>query len=244
MPIARDGLRELLISTLILGAGSILLGWAALSISAWFWMLAVPLFAMWLFTIAFFRDPNRSIPCEPGLLVAPADGKVTEVSTLDHVEEIGGPAIKISIFLSVFDVHVNRTACGGKVVRTDYRPGEFLDARHPECGIRNECNTIVIDPDEGIQGPVVIRQIAGLIARRIVCNVRAGDAIQRGQRIGLIKFGSRTDLLVPTKSGLESAVRVNDYVKGGSTILMRMAKTEKIGDASENQQFAETATRN
>lgn len=223
MPIARDGLRELLICTATLGLGGGLCLRAAVTVSPWFWGLAVPLIVLWLFALLFFRDPHRTIPSEPGVLVAPADGRVTEVTELDGFEEIDGPALKISIFLSLFDVHVNRAACAGRVVRTTHRHGEFLDARRPECGVRNERNTIVIEPGEGLVGPVIIRQIAGLVARRIVCNVGPGDPLKRGQRIGLIKFGSRTDLIVPLQPGLKPAVKVNDHVRGGSSVLMRLA---------------------
>lgn len=223
MTIARDGWREILISTVVCHglAGAAL--WAVVNVSPLFWILVVPIWGVWLFTIAFFRDPHRDISTESGIMVSPADGKVTEVSQLDGYEGISGPAIRISIFLSVFDVHVNRVPCAGRVLRTAYQPGEFLDARHPECGIRNEANTIVIEPEKPASGPVIVRQVAGLIARRIVCNIREGDSVQRGQRLGLIKFGSRTDLIVPAGSGLKPAVAVNDVVKGGSTVLMRPA---------------------
>lgn len=214
----------MLLATTTLGAGGAGAIWAAVAVSPWFWALAVPLLAGWIFALAFFRDPRRSVPEAPGLMVAPADGKVTEVSRLDRLEGLDGPALKISIFLSVFDVHINRAPCGGHVVRTEYRPGEFLDARHPESGSRNENNTIVIEPHDDLGGPVIVRQVAGLIARRIVCNVTPGDTLSRGQRIGMIKFGSRTDLVVPADCGLEPAVRINDHVKGGETILLRPAK--------------------
>ncbi|RIK64495.1 MAG: phosphatidylserine decarboxylase family protein [Planctomycetota bacterium] len=225
MTIARDGWREILISTVICHslAGACL--WAARQVSPLFWIPAVALWGVWLFTVAFFRDPYREIPSEPGILVSPADGKVTEVSRLDRYEGIDGPALRISIFLSVFNVHVNRVPCAGRVRRIAYQPGEFLDARHPECGIRNEANTIVIDPAQEMSGPVIVRQVAGLIARRIVCNLREGDPVERGQRLGLIKFGSRTDLIVPAASGLEPAVRVNDVVSGGDTVLLRPARS-------------------
>ncbi|RIK70546.1 MAG: hypothetical protein DCC66_04495 [Planctomycetota bacterium] len=100
-------------------------------------------------------------------------------------------------------------------------PGEFLDARHPECGVRNESCTTVIAPDDGTPGPVIVRQIAGLIARRIICHAAAGDHVTRGHRYGLIKFGSRTDVIVPADRGLELAVKVNDSVRGGSDIILR-----------------------
>lgn len=238
-PLARDGLRELLICTALLGGGAGAATWAALAVSSWFWIAAVPLFGLWLFTVAFFRDPQRSIPDGPGLFVSPADGRVTEVSRLESHEHIDGPVLKISIFLSIFNVHVNRTACEGRVLQTDHRPGEFLDARHPECGIRNESNTIVIEPSGGLPGPVVVRQVAGMVARRIVCKVGAGDTLRRGQRIGLIKFGSRTDLVVPVEDGLEAMVKVGDRVKGGTTVLMRLTKIAEGGDAPRPSHEAE-----
>ncbi len=221
MRLAPDGWRELLIGTAMLAGGAGVCIWAALAVSAWWWIPAVILLALWLFVLAFFRDPTRAIPAESGVLVAPADGKVTEVSRLDSYEGIDGPVLKISIFLSIFNVHINRAACDGRVVRTTYKPGEFLDVRHPECGIRNEWNTIVFEAGGSIGGLIVIRQIAGLIARRIVCNIAEGATVRRGERIGMIKFGSRTDLVVPAASGLEPAVQVNDMVKAGTTIMMR-----------------------
>jgi phosphatidylserine decarboxylase len=238
-PLARDGLRELLICTALLGGGAGVSAWAALAVSPWFWMAAVPLSALWLFTVAFFRDPQRSVPDGPGLFVSPADGRVTEVSRLENHEHIGGPALKISMFLSIFNVHVNRTACDGRVIRTEYQPGEFLDARAPECGIRNENNTIVIEPGGGLPGPVIVRQVAGMVARRIVCKVGAGDILRRGQRIGLIKFGSRTDLVVPAVEGLEAIVRVGDSVKGGSSVLMRLTKAAEHGIGPRQNREAE-----
>lgn len=200
--------------------------WAAIEASGWFWLLAVPLLALWMFTIAFFRDPHRSIPQAPGLMVSPADGKVSEITHLDGYEGIEGPAIRIGIFLSVFDVHVNRSPCVGRVTKTVYQPGEFLDARHPESGIRNEAMTITMQADDSPQNPIIVRQIAGFIARRVICRVGEGDSLERGQRIGLIKFGSRTELIVSANCGLEPAVKLDDCVKGGATILMQPAQNK------------------
>lgn len=221
MTIAREGLREISISTVVclgLAAGT---GYAASLYTIWLWIPAGILAGLWLFSIAFFRDPHREVPPGPGLMVSPADGKVTEVTSLDHHELVGGPATRISIFLSVFDVHINRSPCQGRVSACEYQRGEFLDARHPECGVRNEANTIVIEPTESTCGPVVVRQIAGLIARRIICRVAPGSSVNRGERIGLIKFGSRTELIVPVSSGFLPSVSVGDYVRGGATIMMR-----------------------
>ncbi len=234
MRLAPDGYREMLLSTATLGLGGMACVWLAQRVSPWFWAAAVPLLALWLFTIAFFRDPERTIPSGPGLFVAPADGRVTEVSRLEGFDNMAGPVLKISIFLSVFDVHINRAPCSGRVVRTRYTHGEFLDVRHPECGIRNERNTITIQPDDGLPGPIVLRQIAGLVARRIVCRLSSGDHCLRGQRIGLIKFGSRTDLIVPAVEGLEPAVKVNDYVYGGRTVVMRYEPSPAISSPASD----------
>lgn len=231
MTLARDGWREMLVSTLTLGAGAVACAVGAKAGSI-YWLLPAVVFAgFWLFTIAFFRVPSRSVPTGLGVLVAPADGRVTEVTRLDAHEGITGPALKISIFLSVFDVHVNCAPCDGKVVDVQYRPGEFLDARHPECGVRNESNTMTIQP-EGILGRVIVRQIAGLIARRIVCNAKVGDRLARGELFGLIKFGSRTDVIVSSDSGLEPVVRVGQHVKCRETILLSAAKVPPVREAA------------
>lgn len=234
MSIAREGLREILIATLLLGLTGAACGVAAVRISSWMWIAVILLFDLWVFTLLFFRDPARPIPDEPGILVSPADGKVTEITRLDQYEGFRGPALRIGIFLSVFDVHINRVPCAGRVARTNYRPGEFLDARHPECGTRNEANDIMIEPAEPLGGPVVVRQIAGLIARRIICNIKCGDRVERGQRLGLIKFGSRTELIVPAGCGLEPAVKVNDHVSGGKTVLLRPAVGGRRNAAHES----------
>lgn len=223
MTLARDGLREMLISTATLGAGGATAAWAAATGSAAWWALAIPLLALWVFTLAFFRDPHRVIPTAPGLLVAPADGRVTEVSRVESLPGIDGPALRISIFLSVFDVHINRSPCAGRVTKTDYRKGEFLDARHPECGVRNEAMKVTMAPESGIPGPLYVTQIAGLIARRIICNVKPGDSLSRGERFGLIKFGSRTELVLPWHDGVKPAVQVGDKVKGGETVMVTVA---------------------
>jgi phosphatidylserine decarboxylase len=223
MPLTRDGLRELLISTAIFGVGGAAAVYAALAVSPWYWLLAAPLLIVWLFTLSFFRDPDRTVPAGAGLLVSPADGKVTEITRLERCEGFDGPALRIGIFLSIFDVHINRSPCEGRVAKTQYQAGQFLDARHKDSGARNEANTIIIEPQAGLAGPIVVRQVAGLIARRIVCHVGPGSAVRRGQQVGMIKFGSRTELIVPADRGFEAAVKVNDHVRAGSTILMRVA---------------------
>lgn len=231
--ITRDGYKEVALATLTLGLGGGLCLYAAIAHSAWWWIGAAPLLVVWGFVVSFFRDPPRSIPTAPGLMVAPADGKVTEVARLeDGWPGVDEPVLKISIFLSIFNVHVNRAPCDGRVLDTLYERGEFLDVRHPESGMRNERNSITIAP-EADYGPIIVRQIAGLVARRIVCHIGEGDRVTRGERFGMIKFGSRTDLIVPASSGLEPAVALGDVVKGGKTILMRPGvRSQKVAPAT------------
>jgi phosphatidylserine decarboxylase len=125
------------------------------------------------------------------------------------------------MFLSLFDVHANRSSCGGTVRSIEYTKGEFLDARHVESGSRNESNTLVIDPEDGMPGPIIIRQVAGKVARRICCHVGVGDRMEIGQRFGMIKFGSRTELIVPRLPGTEVLVAIGDKAHAGLTILAR-----------------------
>ncbi|GMV95783.1 MAG: phosphatidylserine decarboxylase proenzyme [Phycisphaerae bacterium] len=226
LPLAPGGLREMAVLTVVFGGGAAGLLVAALSGLSWAWPATATCAILWLGGLAFFRDPERTTPSEPGSLVSAADGRVTEVSPLDHHEPIGGPALRIGVFLSVFDVHVNRSPCAGTVRSVTYKPGRFLDARHADSGAMNEANTIVIDPDPPHAGPVVVRQVAGLIARRIVCGVHPGDRVEAGQRIGLIKFGSRTEVIVPGPDAYEPAVQVGDRVFGATTVLARRIARE------------------
>ena len=167
-----------------------------------------------LFTVSFFRDPERRIPDEKNLLVSPADGTVVEISEVDEEEFLGVPCHKIGIFLSIFNVHVNRSPCDGEVRATKYTKGKFLDARNPDSGKLNEQNAIHV-------GDVLVKQIAGLIARRIVCEAKPGDTLKRGERFGMIKFGSRTELYIPKDQCQEITVKLKDKVKGGQTILAK-----------------------
>ena len=192
-------------------------GFGLLAVAAilWFtlhvWLLILSPLLLALFFMWFFRDPNRTIPNGPGVIVSPADGVVTEA---EWVETTLGSKLRLSIFLNVFDVHVNRSPVAGTVKLVEYREGGFMNAMKPESGISNEQTMIQI---EGDGYDVALKQIAGLLARRIVCNVKAGDRIERGQRIGLIKFGSRCDVLLPPDADLK--VKTGSRVKGGSSII-------------------------
>jgi len=179
---------------------------------AWVWGVAPVLLA--LFFLWFFRDPQRVIPSGEGLIVSPGDGLVTEIVEINTPE---GKRKRISIFLNVFDVHVNRTPIGGVVRRVHYQKGLYLNAMNPASAEQNEQNAVTVR-GEGIE--VTFKQIAGLIARRIVCNVGEGDTLERGQRMGLIKFGSRVDVILPAEA--EFRVKVRERVKGGASVLAAM----------------------
>jgi phosphatidylserine decarboxylase len=173
-------------------------------------LVAIPI-VLAIFFLWFFRDPNRKIPSEPGQVVSPADGVVTEA---EWIETTSGGRLRLSIFLNVFDVHVNRAPVAGTVTVVEHREGQFMNAMNPESVLHNEQTMIRID---GGGYEVSFKQIAGLLARRIVCNVKPGDRVERGQRVGLIKFGSRVDVLLPGEANLK--VKTGARVKGGSTVL-------------------------
>jgi len=176
-------------------------------------LAAVPVLLA-MFFVWFFRDPSRKVPAGEGLIVSPADGKVEEA---EWIETAAGGRLRITIFLNVFDVHVNRVPVGGTVELVEYREGQFLNAMRPESAVHNEQTLVTINAG-GYS--VSFKQIAGLLARRIVCNLKAGDRVERGQRMGLIKFGSRVDVLIPAEAKLQ--VKKGQRVKGGSSILASM----------------------
>jgi len=188
----------------LLGAAG-LLGW--LAGPAW----ALPALLLAAFFLWFFRDPERAVPDAPGAIVSPADGKVTEVSPLT-VE--GLQRTRISIFLNVFDVHVNRSPMAGVIREVRYQRGKFLNAMNPASAEHNEQNAVTV---EGEGHTIVFKQIAGLLARRIVFNKKVGERVERGERIGLIKFGSRVDVLLEFSATPQ--IKVGDRVRGGATVL-------------------------
>jgi len=193
---------------------------AAIVLSAIYFWYVLPLFvAALLFVLYFFRDPERQVPQDPGVLVAPADGKIVEIGEAEKVDFLDGPACRISIFMSPLDVHVNRSPCAGKVVAVAHRPGRFLHAESPQASAENESNAIAINKIDGNGRRILVRQVAGVVARRIVCDASVGDRLERGQRIGMVKFGSRAEVYVPTGCGFQVAVEVGQRVKAGETIL-------------------------
>ena len=186
---------------------------AALLVAMRRYALAAPLAAVAGFMAFFFRDPERQVPQTSGLVVSPADGRVMTAGPSDGRWAPPGSWKQITIFLSPMDVHINRTPVAGRVTRVDYRPGKFLPA-YKESANENELNEVWIDHDGR---SVVFRQVVGILARRIVCRVEEGQVLERGQRIGLMKFGSRMDVFLPTDATL--LVAVGDHVVGGETVL-------------------------
>lgn len=214
IPLTEYGIREL-----VLFGGMALAGTLLASVYAWY-LAPLPAAAL-VFVIAFFRDPERRAPAGPGLVLAPADGKVTEVTQAPEPRFLRQPAHKIGIFMSPVNVHVNRSPCSGRVAAVEHRPGRFRSAMDPAASSENESTTIAIAEAEGRDVAVVVRQVAGVLARRIICAVAAGSRLERGQRIGMIKFGSRAEVYVPVAAGFEVAVRPGDRVRAGETILGR-----------------------
>lgn len=190
--------------------------WGLARLGGWWWLAPLPLAA---FVLNFFRDPERRADGGEDELVAPADGLVADIVEVDD-PDVGVRCRRIGIFLNVFDVHVNRSPCTAEVVGVSRRPGGFLDARHPRATEDNQAATLVLARPDGRR--LAVRQITGLIARRIVCPARPGDRLLRGERYGMIRFGSRTELVVPLADAGELLVRVGQRVRGGETLLLRL----------------------
>jgi phosphatidylserine decarboxylase len=211
IPLARWGLAEVQLT-----------GWpllaATIALACTWWYAAPITGALFLLVVSFFRDPPRRIPQEPGLLVSPADGKVVEVARLEHDEFVGEPVVRIAIFLTLFNVHVNRMPCRAKTIRLRYSPGQFLHADHPQASTQNESMWIGLEQDEAPFRRMVCRQVSGMVARRIVCDLRPGETLERGQKFGMIKFGSRTELIVPA-DGFEANVKVGQWIKAGRDVV-------------------------
>lgn len=217
LPITHWGLCELQVFGWPLLAAAV-----GLALVPWPWSLsaAVPA-GLLLLVVYFFRNPRRAIPSGAGALVAPADGTVVDVTEVDHEEFLDGPAVRIGIFLSIFNVHINRSPAAARVVRLVYKPGEFLNALKPESVERNESLWIGLQEASPPYRRMAVRQISGLIARRIVCRLRPGEVVDRGEPFGMIKLGSRTELVVPRERGLSVEVAAGDKVKAGETVLAR-----------------------
>lgn len=177
------------------------------------WVAVLPL-TITLFMVLFFRDPERIIPDDKGVFVSPADGKIILIKDVYEKDYLKADSKEISIFMSIFNVHVNRAPCEGDVSLVKHSPGKFLVAHKDAASIKNE-NTVIIL--EGKDGKILVRQVAGLVARRIVCKVKAGDVLRRGERYGMIKFGSRLDVYLPKETEIQ--LKLGDKVTAGETII-------------------------
>jgi len=225
IPLTPHGTRELL----LYGSAC-----ALLAAGAWLlhpWAAAVPLVLL-VFVAAFFRDPERHPEGGPETAVAPADGKVWDIEEVDEPHFLGGRALRIGIFLSVFDVHVNRAPLDGRLTGVRYTKGSFHDVRDERAKTENEANLAAF---EGGRGPFVVNQIAGLVARRIVFPFREGDELARGQRMGMIKFGSRTELYVPAGTPVRVEVAVGQRVEGGRTPILTYLDGPAAADAAPEE---------
>jgi len=219
--IARWGLPTLLWSAAFLAAVCALFPpgpwrWGAIALAA----------ALWCFTLAFFRNPRRVPAGAAACLVSPDDGVVADLEEVEEPEFVGGRCVRVGIFLSVFDVHVNRAPVDAEIAWAAYRPGGYLDARAADAGSANEANGLglVTAGDAPPGHRLLVRQIAGLIARRIVCTHGRGDRLRRGELFGMIRMGSRTELWIPLTAAPELRVAVGDRVRGGATVIARISE--------------------
>ncbi|MBI5745534.1 MAG: phosphatidylserine decarboxylase family protein [Nitrospirae bacterium] len=205
LPVAKEGF-PFIASGLILTSISLAVGWRC---------PALILFLITLFIVWFFRNPRRNIPDTCDLIVAPADGKIIEVKEEFEKRYLNERTIKVSIFMSIFNVHVNRIPYSGKVLSVSYNPGRFIAANRDKASLENEQNAVIIGTKEGKR--ILFIQIAGLIARRIVCRLNTGNNVERGERFGLIRFGSRVDIFLPPD--VELKISKGSKVKGGETVI-------------------------
>lgn len=225
LPFARVGLAELL----LLGGGWLLLALVLTLLAGAFpgaagfllWLLAAAAWFVAGCVIWFFRNPRRTPPTEPGIVVSPADGKVVEIREIANDEFLGGPAILVGIFLSVFNVHINRAPTGARVIGLAYTRGRFLSALRPESSRENEQLTLKLEENAAPHHRLLVRQIAGAVARRIVCWVKPADELAVGQQFGMIKLGSRTELVLPREAGYVLEVALGQHVKAGTSIIAR-----------------------
>ena len=206
MPIAREGWPLVFV---MLGLAAVLF------LLRWPWAGGV-LLALGLFTAYFFRDPERPVPADPRLVLSPADGKVIVAGPAPAGNPLGEGATQVSVFLSIFDVHINRSPVGGRISRVEYHEGEFLPAFQDKASLANEQNSVTIDGGDPSRS-VAFKQIAGLIARRIVFKKKVGDTVAAGERVGMIKFGSRVDVFLPRDTRLR--VHKGDRVVAGVSAL-------------------------
>jgi len=227
--LTQHGRGELIVATAALVGLCVLIAALAVRVSPWLlWLMVLPL-AVWLTVVWFFRDPDRCVPPAEALWVSPADGRVTDITQIGADSLLGRDGVQIGIFMNIFDVHVNRSPCEGRIERIAHKPGAFADARDPTASQYNESAAIFLTHSRDDRDyPVVVRQIAGLVARRIVTDLTAGQSLARGQRIGMIKFGSRVEVLLPNELLGQLSVAIGQRVKAGQSALLETRKAATI----------------
>ena len=226
LPFAREGLAELLIlSILFFGAAAVLIAVLSLrntpfdTIGIAGWLLTATSIVLGMLVVWFFRDPHRNIPAGDGVVVSAADGKVVAIDELECHPDLNGPAVSIGIFLSIFNVHINRAPMGAKVIALRYKEGKFLNALKAESATENEQLTIHLETLHSPHRHFIVKQITGAIARWIVCWLKPQDELKTGEKLGMIKLGSRTEMILPLEEGLTIHVALGDQVKAGSDII-------------------------
>jgi len=197
-----------------LGTTAFLPAWAVITIE-------VLLAAVLIWILSFFRDPQRTCPSDSNLLLSPADGQITDIVELENNAFLGGPATRIGIFLSIFNTHINRAPCNVKVEQITYKKGKYKNALNPESARVNESNELNLVRTDSPQDRLIVRQISGAIARRIVCKTTEGNELAGGEKFGMLKFGSRTELYVPLSENAKCMVKIGDKVKAGLTTLIK-----------------------
>jgi phosphatidylserine decarboxylase len=218
LPLTRHGFKEMLIGSLVLIVVAIGAGWA-------WWPLALIVLPVLIWLFAFFRDPHRIVPDDQHIMVSPADGTISDITEIPNHELLGGPCVRVGIFLSVFNVHINRSPCDGRVVDVIYKRGKFINAMsHNQASEQNESNTVVLAEPAGDRRVAVVKQIVGLIARRIVFTAQPGETLTRGQRIGMIKFGSRTELYIPLWLAPQIKVTIGQSVRGAADVIATLGQ--------------------
>lgn len=228
------GSREIFISAAVFCVGTIVLLTFSRHYNSFLYMIpVVPLALVFGWVLWFFRDPLRRVPNTPGVILSPADGTVTHLDEVEELEYINADARRCSIFLSIFDVHMNRAPAAGKVEYVQFRPGAFFDARREESLTKNQNQDVGFVPsEEGMPAKMLVRQSTGAIARRIICPVRSGMELRRGEKYGMIKFGSRTTLFLSKDVEIEWKVAVGDSVKAGETVLAIIR--DSVGETHRN----------
>jgi len=225
LPFARTGLAELFAFSLMFYGGGGALAWWLCSrgqggvVGVIGWLVVATLLVIGGLITWFFRNPNRTIPQGRGTVVSPADGVITTIDEIEHDEFVGGPAVLIGIFLSIFNVHINRSPLPGRVIGVRYKKGKYLNALRPESARENEQLALRMQMTQAPYRRFVVRQITGAIARRIVCWMKPGDELAAGEQFGMIKLGSRTELVIPREAALELKIKIGDAVKAGSSVL-------------------------